>query len=449
MRVLIISLHFPPIAGMSARAIAELSRAMVGAGLEVHVITVVPVPEHPVYRCGEDESRFIPDGVKVHRISMGPINRLITRAMRSPTGDGASSNPPSPIRRAVSQCTRWAYGARRLWEPLAVPDASIDWLPYAVRHARRLLRASQFDLVVSLGNPQTCHLAAFIATQGMGCAWVPFYGDSWGLDPGLTRRPALTAAINRMLERMVLKGAARVAVCTDAMKSGLVEAYRIEPAKITSTPIAFTDLDSYEAVKATPAPGFSLVYTGHIYGSLQDPMPFLRAASRIAAAEIEISFIGEIPEQYARAAADFGVNALFPGWHPPDQIIREQKNASALLIFGHRGGHVMPSKIYEYFAARRPILAISADEGDLVAPLIRKHHRGLVCANREDDIEGALRSLIDLHRRGALDDSFALGLLSEYSAHATARRLMNGIIGAADCQAPDVTISVATTDEAV
>jgi hypothetical protein len=109
----------------------------------------------------------------------------------------------------------------------------------------------------------------------------------------------------------------------------------------------------------------------------------------------------------------------------------------------------MPSKLFEYFAARRPILAVSADEHDLVAPLIGKHRRGLIAANREDDIEDALRNLIGLHRRDGLDSSFDLSLLREYSARATAQRLMNGIIGAAAFKSSHLTIPVTRTDEAV
>ena len=446
MRVLIISLHYPPIAGMSARAMAELSGAMVTAGHQVHVITVAPVDNHPVYRSGGQEMRFIPPGVEVHRIPMGPVNRLVARGM-GPAGDGAPLDAPRPRIGAIGGSLRRAYGARRLWQPLAIPDASIDWLPAAALKARRLLRTADFDLVVSLGNPHTCHLAACLATRGLGCAWVPFYGDSWALDPGLTRRSALTGAVNRMLERMVLKRAAGVAVCTDAMKSGLVETYGIDPARIASTPIAFTDLDSYEAVKPAPQAGFSLVFTGQIYDSLQDPMPFLRAASRIAAAEMAVSFVGAIPERYVRAAA-LGVNAQFPGWHAPERIIRDQKNAGALLIFGHRGGHAMPSKLFEYFAARRPILAVCADERDLVAPLIEKHRRGLIAANRERDIEDALRKLIGLHRRNALDGAFDLSPLPEYGAYSSAQRLMQGIIGAAAFRASRATIPVNSTGEA-
>jgi glycosyltransferase involved in cell wall biosynthesis len=454
MRVLILSLHFPPITGMSSRAMAEVSRAMVAAGNEVQVLTVVPVRGHPVYRCDPGEARFIAPGVAVDRIPMGPVNRWFGRGMRcaDPVESGANVTraSTSPVRRAIGSCVRWAYGARRLWQPLAVPDASIDWLPRAALEARRLLRANRFDLVVSLGNPHTCHLAAYLATRGLRCAWVPFYGDSWGLDPALAERPAPAAAISRMLERIVLKGAAGVAVCTDAMKTSLVETYGIEPDAIASTPIAFTDLDAYEAV-APMAPRwcFSLVYTGQIYPGLQDPMPFLRAASRIATPDMAVSFVGAIPEQSMRAASELGLDAQFPGWRPPQRIIEDQKNASVLLLFGHRGAHGMPSKIFEYFAARRPILAICADSGDLIAPLISKHRRGLIVDNREEDIEDALRCLIGLHRRGALDGAFDLGLLREYSAPASAKRLMNGIIAAAARKPARLAIPVTTTDQAV
>ena len=383
--------------------------------------------------------RRVPRGVHLHRIPMGPINRLLARAMNNRAGPAAGAVTGRGVGGVLSRCANWALQARRLWQPLAIPDASIDWLPYAALKARRLLREFHFDLVISLGNPQTCHLAAFLATRRSRCRWVPFYGDAWGLDPGLTARPAWTRSVNRMLERRVLKGAAGVAVCTEEMKAGLAAAYGIPPARITSTRLAMPDLDAYEAVERKPAAGFELVYTGTIYQALQDPLPFLRAASRIAGGALAISFIGMIPDEYTRAAAALGLNAAFPGWRPPGQIIAAQKNATALLLFGHRGGHVIPSKIYEYLAARRPILCISGDERDLAAPLVHRHRRGVVVANREGEIEQALRALIDLHARARLDESFDLGLLPQYAAAATVGSLMDGIFKAAlnePCQPP-------------
>jgi glycosyltransferase involved in cell wall biosynthesis len=434
MRVLIISVHYPPISGTSSRVIAELSRVMAGAGYEVHVLTVQPVADHPVYRFSPEGSPIIPETVRVHRIPMGPINRLIARAMKPPIAVAPQSSP-SYVGGGVRRCVNWIYQARRLWEPLAIPDASIDWLPRAAFEARRLLRQSDFDLVVSLGNPHTCHLVALFATRGQRCQWVPFYGDSWALDPTLITRPAWTRTINRMLERRALKATAGVAVWTDAMKQSIMSAYGIDPARIVTSLLAYADLNQYETVEPRPDTDFHVVYTGNIYGTLQDPLPFFRAASRIDRAELMLSFIGSISQEYAIAAGQLGLNAEFPGWHTPHQVVKDQKNATVLLIFGHQGGHVMPSKIYEYFAARRPVLCVRGDEQDMVAPLIQKHRRGLTVDNREEDIEQALRKLIDLHRRRRLDSSFDLSLLSQYSASETARSLMNGIIGALAPQA--------------
>ncbi|HEY2104945.1 MAG TPA: glycosyltransferase [Candidatus Binataceae bacterium] len=423
MRILIISLHFPPIGGASSRIMAELSKALHRAGHEVDVLTVKPVPQHPVYRCSEAEMRFVPSGVRVHRVPMGPINRMLSRAM-----DLAAAPRSTGVHRALHRWTNRCYQARQLWQPLAIPDASVDWLPNAVSAARKLLRGSEFNLVVSLGNPQTCHLAAFLATRGRRCAWVPFYADAWGLDPGLTTRPAWTRVISQLLERKVLKAAAGVVVCTEEMRAALMDTYGIEPARISSTRLSIPDLDAYDAVQPRPPSDFHLVYTGTIYKALQDPLQFFRAAARLKSIALRISFIGTIPEEYVNRASALGVKVEFPGWCDSRQVIEQQKNATMLLVFGHRGSQVMPSKIYEYLAARRPILAVSGDERDLLAPIIREHRRGVIVANQVDQIERALRELIELRSRSQLDAAFDLSPLPQYALAVTARDLMAGII---------------------
>ena len=259
-----------------------------------------------------------------------------------------------------------------------------------------------------------CH---FTETRGASIR----IGNAAGVDPGYKPDP----------ERRVLKGAARIVVCTEKMKTALATTYGIEPGRISSTPLSIADLDAYEAVRGVQSAGFHLVYTGTIYQALQDPLPFLRAASRIEGGALRLSFIGAIPAEIVRAAGACGLNAEFPGWRESQAIIAEQKSATALLIFGHRGSQVMPSKIYEYLAARRPILGICADDSDLLAPIIHKHRRGLTVANREDDIERALRGLIELHTRSQLDAAFDLSLLPQYALTATMRSLMAGILSAA------------------
>src|SRR5262249_26300840 len=145
MRVLIISIHYPPIAGTSSRAMAELSIALANAGHEVDVLTVQPAAGHPVYRFATEGGPVIGSAVSIHRIPMGPINRLVARAMRRPPAATARRAQSTPLAR-VGRLVNRVYQTPKLWQSLAIPDASIDWLPGAILHARRMVRQSKFDL---------------------------------------------------------------------------------------------------------------------------------------------------------------------------------------------------------------------------------------------------------------------------------------------------------------
>src|SRR5579862_5329947 len=137
MRALFITVHYPPIAGTSSRAMGELSIAMANAGHQVDVLTIQPAPGHPVYRYSDNAQWPAHRNIRVHRIPMGPVNRLVARAMRPAK---ACPSQPSNARSPVHQLVDGVYQARRYWQLLAIPDASIDWLPSAILKARRLVR---------------------------------------------------------------------------------------------------------------------------------------------------------------------------------------------------------------------------------------------------------------------------------------------------------------------
>ena len=63
---------------------------------------------------------------------------------------------------------------------------------------------------------------------------------------------------------------------------------------------------------------------------------------------------------------------------------------------GGRGRGVLSGKVFEYIAARRPILAAVPPDG-AAAELIRETGAGVVVA--PDDVEGLSAALVDLDRR--------------------------------------------------
>jgi len=74
----------------------------------------------------------------------------------------------------------------------------------------------------------------------------------------------------------------------------------------------------------------------------------------------------------------------------------------------------VPCKIYEYFAARRPLLHIAGDNQDPAAELVFKYRRGLVVPNDPQAIRDALQTLHEWWLAGKLDAQFDLSPLEEF-----------------------------------
>jgi glycosyltransferase involved in cell wall biosynthesis len=95
-------------------------------------------------------------------------------------------------------------------------------------------------------------------------------------------------------------------------------------------------------------------------------------------------------------------------FQPHAQAIASQRNSEALLLLiphsAGRGADVTSGKIYEYLAARRPILAAAPPQG-AAAELVREAGAGLVVAPDDSEaISAALSELVERWRKGELAD---------------------------------------------
>ena len=101
--------------------------------------------------------------------------------------------------------------------------------------------------------------------------------------------------------------------------------------------------------------------------------------------------------------------------------LQRDSEANLLLIpdAGGRGKGVLSGKVFEYLAARRPILAAVPPDG-AAAELIRETGAGVVVA--PDDVEGLVAALRELHERfsggGLADVELAAGVRHQLSRQA-------------------------------
>jgi len=407
---------------------AYCAKALVSAGYEVDVLTVEPEENHPVYWIDPNEAKLLDKSVVVHRIPMGIVNRLAARmalgGTRNPNSNGLSDAT------YVHGLGSKLYRSRSFWQPFAVPDASVDWLPGAVIKARSLLRRRGHDLVVTHGNPNTCHLVGYYSLGNRKVRLVSDYGDAWGTNSMLDHLPRWRKRIDQFLERRFLKRVDIVTTSSEGIARELQLQYGLDCERTFVVPSSFVDIDEYKAIRPLHCPQFTITYTGNIHHGIQDPSAFFEAIKRFTANELRVSFAGQVNGSLASFDGSTNPQGVIDlkGCLGRAEVMQLQRNASVLLLFGIRGAIQIPAKLYEYFAAQRPILCVAEKQDDPAAVLVKKHHRGVIVSNGVEEISSGLRKLLDLHTTGHLDSAFSLEELPDYSFKGATEKFLRGVL---------------------
>jgi glycosyltransferase involved in cell wall biosynthesis len=375
MKVLLISLYFPPAGGGGVQRPLKLATHLPELGIETHVLA----PDDPrwVHR---DDAPLPPQAI-VHRARyLGPSGRKLAEDLHGLTG----------LRRELVR-------ARALGRRLLVPDEHVSWNLTANRAAIRLIKREGIDVVVTTSPPASVHLIGAIAKRATGVAWVADLRDSLVGHPHRRTESRLVRAKEWTVEhvaRLVARRADGIVAVSEAIAD---EARALQPKGRVVTIANGSDFDDFEGLEYTPAERFRITHTGSFFGK-RDPRPFLTALAE-SGLDVEARFVGDF-RSADRAWADglgLGDRLRVLPYAPRREALELQRDSEALLLLipeaGGRGKGVLSGKVFEYLAAERPILAVVPPDG-AAADLIRETGAGVVAA--PDDVEGIRTALAEL-----------------------------------------------------
>lgn len=295
---------------------------------------------------------------------------------------------PSSRRRWLAQ--PGAELAARGLETLACPD------PFAGAFVRAPLEP--VDAVWTTGPPHSAHLVGLRA-QRHGARWLMDYRDPWlpYADSGDRARPL----VDRALERMCLRRADAITVTNDAWRRKLESIAPFVAGRVHVLPNAAEGIPPAAPVAARRE-RCTVAHVGSLT-PVRDPRPLLAglaAAVRGGAIDprrICLRLVGwaaprwRLPELVAQLGLEAVVEVV--GFVPRTRALAEMRDADVLLLMGSIGSadsrEAVPSKTYEYLAARRPLLAL-VDPGD-VGQLLGSHDG--VCVAPPDDPAAIARAL--------------------------------------------------------
>ena len=342
--------YWPPSGGSGVQRWLFLANAWAKAGIQLTVF----VPFKP--RVSEQDETLL------EKLD-SRINTIVVK------GWEPLSNSKSPIAENIGMNRGFKNQLfRSIRANFFIPDARVFWAKAAYERLRQQSKLTPFDVVVTSGPPHSLHRVGLSAKKHLGLSWVADFRDPW---TGFFQNDSLPMLkrikqIHQKQERVVVSNANAVVVTAPSL-AATFKKYNTNTYCMTN---GFERI--LQQSKATP---HALVYAGSLKAQ-QNPKTLWRAIDELTQdnevfrAEFTLELYGQASNIVKEDIRAFGIenHVKHMGYQSKSEIDKCLPNAKALLLLGinmPNTENVIHGKLFEYMAAKRPILAIGPKPSDM------------------------------------------------------------------------------------
>jgi glycosyltransferase involved in cell wall biosynthesis len=359
-RFLLIAFAYPPVEIVGSVRPAALAKYLPRYGWEALVLT----PKRQVAR---ESDQIIETGYRdvlgEWKARLGLDRRL---GVHQQLGLATAKKPGSRLKH-----TRLLTFAKYL---LTYPDPFKGWIPFALE-AIEEIRRQKLDIsaIITTSPPISCHLIGRHARNILGCPWIADLRDLWTQNLGEQNFQQLQGR----LEKRTLKDADALVTVSQPWAERLQTRYPEK--KIFTIPNGF-DPDDYRSPAPALTREFSITYTGELYQGQRDPTRLFEVLSDLLkegsmlSDDLRVRFYGAVEPWLPLQVEKFGLTQVVE-LHGPTQrkrVFEHQRESQLLLALPwsdpRETGH-HSAKLFEYLAARRPVLAVGGTRGVLTEAL--------------------------------------------------------------------------------
>jgi glycosyltransferase involved in cell wall biosynthesis len=367
-KVLIISFYYPPRKGVAGNRISGLTKYLPKYGWTPVLLTAkLPAPS--------DQN--------IEIIESDYSDKIFKIKSFLGYNHDRSFYDENPILRSTVKTNKTTFINRFLYSLqwlLLFPDRYAGWAKSAIKDADNYLISNHVDIIFSSSGPIISHVIASQISKKYNIPWVADYRDLWSQSHYL-EIIRLLKNIAEIYEKKLLKNAIHITSVTQKYTNQLSQLHKKPGAVIVN------GYDEEEVKPVAPETIFSFIYTGQLYMGKRDPELLFNTLLELTRDNfidrklIKVKFYGSKDNWTQRLIEKYNLQDLVyqMGVVQRDEIIKIQRKGQFLLLLNWDNpddeGNI-PAKLFEYFAAQRPIISLGTTKG-IVYDIINKTKTGI------------------------------------------------------------------------
>lgn len=288
------------------------------------------------------------------------------------------------------------------------PDSKIGWKKKALITGSKAIESDRPDVILSTAPPFTSHIVAAELADKYGIPLVLDYRDQWFGNPFNSMPTMFHKNYNRKLEENVLYKSSKIIVISREQKEKLLKNYNL--LKHNDISIVSHGYDKSDFIGLTPKSDKSTFVITHsgLFQDNRNPKPFFVAFKKLLvesgndSTNIQLKLVGLMRKNHLRMIKKFKLenNVILTGNVSHLEAVSHLVQSDILWILQNDNVRT-PGKLYEYFGAKKPIIATMPKSYMRELAL----SSGIAIAAEPDDsndILKALKTYYELWRKNSL-----------------------------------------------
>ena len=275
-------------------------------------------------------------------------------------------------------------------EIITYPDNYIGWSNFAIAAGSEIIQSENIDAILSSSLPITTHLIAKDLSEKYHIPWIADFRDLWTQNH-YYHHSQIRKFFETHLEVKTIKRVSAITTVSEPLAQKLSELHKNK--MIYSIPNGFDPDQINQNTRLSNK--INISYTGHLYKGKRDPEPLFRVIKILLDEKmldpefIQLNFYGRNENWLKHDVIKYNLDDII-SIHGPisrEESIQKQRESQILLLLtwndpSERG--VYTGKLFDYLAARRPILSLGYTDGGVVKELLNQTKAGVHCATEEE-----------------------------------------------------------------